>query len=69
MEIVFLILLVIGLSMLVNVVAPPPGLGGTKNGIPPCPPHKWVDDTSGGLRCDKCKLKPGQIGSSYDKPY
>ena len=34
-----------------------------------CPPHKWIYDSTGFLICDQCKQRPGEIPSSYDKPY
>lgn len=33
-----------------------------------CPPHRWMYD-DGGMICQLCRKRPGEIPSSYDKPY
>ena len=34
-----------------------------------CKLHTWKYDETGFLYCSTCNCRPGEIGSSYDKPY
>lgn len=34
-----------------------------------CPPHSWIYDANEHLICNTCKKRPGEIQTSYDKPY
>jgi hypothetical protein len=65
------LLFIVGVVFLIHSVVKPAEIlkrfKESQNG--PCPPHKWVYDAQGFLFCDICKKKPGDMPSSYDKPY
>ena len=34
-----------------------------------CKLHVWVYDIQGYLFCKECNVRPGEVPTSYDKPY
>lgn len=65
------LLFIVGMGFLVHNVAKSAEIlkRSEESQIDSCPPHKWIYDAQGFLFCDICKKKPGDIPSSYDKPY
>ena len=64
MDLLFVGLLVIFIVIIANVAN-----SQQKKPMSNCPPHKWVYDVTGKLFCTACNKRPGEIETSYDKPY